>query len=68
MEAQRDVQVTHTEQCMSFLAESWDKYPQVKQEYDRLVTVMGNVDGDEILQLVLVAADNVYALNRAKSK
>jgi len=30
-------------------------YPKVQAEFHRLLTVMGNVDGDEIIVLVMVA-------------
>lgn len=35
------------------------KYDAVKLEFHRLLSIMGNVDGDEVISLVLVAYGNV---------
>lgn len=34
------------------------KYEAVKKEYHRLLEIMGNVDGDEIILLLMVAQEN----------
>lgn len=33
-------------------------YPAVQAEYNRLLGIMGNVDGDEVISLVLLAVTN----------
>jgi hypothetical protein len=39
------------------------KYDQVVREYYRLLKIMGNVDGDEIIALVMLADENVQRDN-----
>lgn len=39
------------------------KYPQVVEEYERLLKIMGNVDGAEVIALVLVAFGEMQAKN-----
>lgn len=48
---------------MAHIIVDWEPYTKVLQEFNRLLQIMGNVDGDEIIALVLVAAARVDALD-----
>jgi len=37
------------------------EYPAIVKEYERLLTIMGNVDGNEVIALVLCAVGGVDA-------
>lgn len=38
------------------------RYERIVQEYNRMLSIMGNVDGDESIALALLAYDNVQGL------
>lgn len=48
---------------MAHIMLDWEPYSKVVQEFHRLMKTMINVDGDEIIALVLVAAARVDALD-----
>lgn len=48
---------------MTAIAAEWSPFSAVHAEYKRLLAVMGNVDGDEIVTLVLTAAANLDVLD-----
>lgn len=56
------------EEDMAELIVEWDKYPRVLAEYHRLLTIMGNIDGDEVCALMMCAAANVDALAGVKRR
>jgi len=47
--------ITEIEDAMADIIEA-SVYPFVLKEYHRMLEIMGNVDGDEIVALVLAAA------------
>lgn len=57
-----------TEIALREIRDNWAYYPKVVAEHERLLKAMGNVDGEEVLQLVLVAAANVDVLDGISPK
>lgn len=55
--------IKQIESAMSVIMIDWGKYDQIVMEYDKLLEVMGNVDGNEVVALVLLAACNCNALD-----
>lgn len=55
-------------ETMAFLMVDWGAdgipvYPRIVEEYERLLKIMGNVDDNEVIALVLLAACNVDSLD-----
>lgn len=50
--------IAEIEDCMAEVM-SMPRYSSVQTEYHRLLSIMGNVDGDETIALTIVALVNV---------